>query len=279
MARARITTVLVAAVIAGITVAAPTPASADPPGIVKAGATSVSNSSDKTLTAHCPPNTVVSGGGGYLTAPASSGERMVGLDRLEPLNGGTGFTASMREVSPNPNNWRLSTDVTCITAPSGWDVVSFTGPLNTQGVNVGCGTKNVIGVGGRINNGNGDVILDHVVPSADLKTVSVRGTVVAGTAPVNWSVTAIAVCANVAGLERITSFVPSSSTAHKSLSQSCDAGDGLYSAGADISPGNGQMFLTMVRTTTVHQYNLVADEDVSGYNLNWVLFGYGICGG
>jgi len=275
--RAGITFALATCVVAAVGFAAPA-ASAVPPGLVKVGVTSGSSSFDKTLTAFCPAGTVVTGGGGYLTAPTAPDQGLVALDRLEPLNDGSGFTAGMREVAIDPNNWRLSTDATCATQLPGWDVVGLTGPLNTQVVVVSCGTKNVIGVGGRINNGNGDVVLDYVVPSADLKTVTVRGTVVAGTNPIGWSVTAFAVCAYVTDLQRLTPFVPSSSTAHKALNASCPAGMGLYSSGAAISPGSGQVFLSLVHPIDLDSFSVAADEDADGYNLNWTLFGYGICG-
>jgi hypothetical protein len=184
----------------------------------------------------------------------------------------------MREVTDHDEDWQLSTDALCATQPLGWDVVSATGPVETQVVHVGCGTKSVIGVGGRINSGGGDVILDYVVPSADLKTVTVRGTRVAGTNTFGWSVTAFAVCAYVDGLQRLTPFVTSSSTAHKSLTASCPAGTGLYSVGASISPGSGQAFLSLVHAINVDSLSVAADEDADGYPLNWTLFGYGICG-
>lgn len=277
ISRATITTVVAAAVLVGLSLAAPS-ATADPPGLVKTGATSASNSFDKAVTAGCPAGTVVSGGGGYLTAPAAPHQGYVALDQLEPLDNGSGFVSRMREVTPDPNNWQLSTDALCITKPAGWDVVPLTGPLNTQIVTVSCGSKNVIGMGGRINNGNGDVILDTVQPAANLKSVTVRGTVVPGTFAVGWSVTAFAVCANVPNLQLITPAVPLSHLVHKSISASCPAGTGLYSVGADISPGSGQMFLSLVHAISIHSLSVGADEDLSGYGPMWALFGYGICG-
>jgi hypothetical protein len=269
-------TALAAAVTAAVVLAIP--AAADPPGMVKVGNTSASNSFDKALIATCPAGTVVTGGGGYLTAPAAAHQGLVALDRLEPLDNGSGFIATMREVDPDPNNWQLSTDATCLPAPLGWDVVPVTGPIGTQVVVANCGTKNLIGVGGRINSGGGDVVLDYVVPSADLKSVTVRGTPAAGRNPQGWSVTAFAVCAYVPDLVRITPFVPSSSTAHKSLNATCPPGMALYSSGAAISPGNGQLFLSVVHAIGLHSFSVAADEDDDGYNLAWTLFGYGICG-
>ncbi|HEY0637025.1 MAG TPA: hypothetical protein VGD67_05205 [Pseudonocardiaceae bacterium] len=275
MARFTITLAALAVAAVGLTV----PASADPAGIVRVGASSALNSSDKTFTANCPPGTVVTGGGGFIVSPTTDHQGFLSLDRLEPLDNGSGFTAAMREVAPHGENWRLGVDATCVTIPAGYDVVPVTAPLNTQIATASCGAKNLIGVGGRINLGLGDVVLDSVTPSADLKSVSVRGTPVAGSGAAGWSVTAFAVCANVGGLQRTTPAVPLSSTSRKTLGlQSCPAGTALYSAGAAVSPGSGQVFLSAVHVLNVDQFSLAADEDHDGYDLNWALLGYGICG-
>jgi hypothetical protein len=278
--RARIVTALVALTVAGVGFTVPTSASAAPPGLVRVGATSVLNSSDKTFTATCPSGTVVTGGGAYLTSPTAPHEGRVALDRLEPLNSGTGFTAAMREVTTDNENWRLSVDAMCATPPPGWDVVSSTGPLNTQIHSAGCGSKNVIGMGGRVNLGLGDVLLDTVLPTADLKTVYVRGTPIAGSGASGWSVTAFAVCADVDidDLTLVTRNSAFTSDDRKTVTGSCPVGTGLYSLGADISPG-AEKFLSNVHAISTTNMSWAADEDVSGYNLNWVLFGYGICGG
>jgi hypothetical protein len=270
-------TAVILAAGAGATVA--TPAAAVPPGLVQVGSTSPLNSSSvKTWTTACPPGTVVTGGGGYLVAPAAAHLGLLGLDRLEPLNNGSGFTAAMREVFPDPLNWRLATDALCLPPPPGWAVVSNTGPLQTQVVSVSCGNKNLIGVGGRINNGNGNVILDHVVPMPDLKTVQVRGTPVAGRFPTGWSVTAIAVCANTVGQVRVAFASPPSSASSVSQNWSCPAGMGLYSVGADISPGSGAVFLDLVRASTIDNFALRASERPGGYPFNWVPTVWGVCG-
>lgn len=253
------------------------PAAADPPGLVKTGFTSALNSLDKTVAATCPAGTVVSGGGGYLTAPAAAHQGHVALDRLEPLNNGSGFVAGMREVGAYAGNWRLSADALCLPAPTGWDVVSATAPVGTPVATVSCGTKSVIGVGGRINNGNGDVVLDYVVPSADLKSVTARGVRIAGLDPLNWSVTAFAVCAYAPGLQRVLFGSPAASPAHVSLNWSCPAGKGLYSVGAAVTPSSGQVFLDVVHAIDTDSFSAGASEDAS-YPPNWTLTGYGVCG-
>lgn len=264
-------------VVAAAALAAVGAGQASAAGAVKVGATSASTSVNKNLTATCPAGTVVTGGGGYLTSPAGAHQGHVSLVRLEPLNSGAGFVAGMNEVGVHLPNWQLSTDAICMPEPAGWDVISSTAPQNTQVSTVSCDTKNVIGVGGRINNGGGNVVLDYVVPSVNLKTVTVRGTVVSGN-PTGWSVTAFAVCANTSAPDRVSFAAPTSSSPHVGLNWSCPAGDELYSAGAMVSPGSGEVFLSLVRTVTTTSFAVAADEDASGYGLNWTLVGYGICG-
>ncbi|MFV2022859.1 hypothetical protein [Micromonospora sp. LOL_023] len=265
--------VLLGTVLAGLGPAGP--AAADPPGLVRVGATSASTSADKNMTVSCPSGTVVTGGGGYLTAPAASHLGLLSLDRLEPLNDGSGFVARMREVHPDGGNWALTAEAMCAPAPPGWDVVSFTQAPNTQIASVSCGSKRVIGAGGRINNGFGDVVLDYVVPTADLTSVSVRGTVVPGTTPTNWSVTAFAVCASVRGVQRVEFANPLSADDSKSITGSCPAGTALYGIGGSVSGGGGEIFLDMVHAIGTDK--VATRASASGPVLPWALFAYGIC--
>lgn len=271
----RAATVLAAIVVAGVCAAAPAPA--DPPGLVKVGVTSVASSWDKAMTMTCPHGTVVTGGGGYLTAsPAAQGH--VSLTQLEPLDNGSGFRATMREIKSTPADWQLTTDALCATAPPGWDVVPVTGPPNTQVVTASCGTKNLIGVGGRINNGRNQVILDYITPWSNLKSVTVRGTPVPGATLTGWSVTAFAVCANVSTPTLVSFAIPLSGTSHKALNWACPSGTGLYSVGAYISPGNGRAYLDVVHAISTHKFSVAANEADGDNPPDWALVGYGICG-
>jgi hypothetical protein len=267
-----------ALVLTGVGPAAP--ASADPPGLEIVTSSSAETSADKTITASCPTGKVVSGGGGYLAA-STGAKAHVALDRLEPLANGTGFAATMREAGPGSysDDWTLSAVAACVTQPTGYQVVATTGAAETEYVTASCGTKSVIGMGGRVNSGFGDVVLDQVVPSSDLKSVTVRGVPVQGSTRTGWSVTAFAVCANTpAGLERITT-APSSSNSNSGQSRLllCPTGKALYSAGVDINAGNGQVRLTAVNLIATDRIGVGANEDSDGYGGNWAVDAYGIC--
>ncbi|WP_229406805.1 hypothetical protein [Micromonospora sp. NBRC 110038] len=256
------------------------PASADPAGLETVTESVAASSVDKSAFAACPTGKVVTGGGGFLTA-GSSAEGHVGLDRLEPLANGTGFYATMREAGPAnfAGNWALQGLAQCVTPPAGYQVVAATGAVGTEYVTASCGTKKVIGMGGRINSGLGDVMLDQVVPSSDLTSVTVRAVAVQDTSPAGWSATAIAVCANApAGLERIVLTGSGASDSSSSHLKVCPAGKALYSAGADINAGNGQVLLTGINIVPGTTVRVRADEDADGFAGSWSLNAYGICG-
>ncbi|WP_422739106.1 hypothetical protein ACN263_07690 [Micromonospora sp. WMMD729] len=266
-----------AAVVAGMGWAAPAWAV---PGLETVTQSAAESSADKSAFASCPAGKVVTGGGGFLPAGSSAAGR-VGLDRLEPLANGTGFFVTMREVGPVNfvGDWGLQAVAQCATTPAGYQVVATTGAVGTEYVTASCGTKKVIGMGGRVNSGLGDVVLDQVVPSFDLTSVTVRAVAVQGTAPAGWSATSIAVCANApAGLERVALTGASASNPSDHAIKSCPAGKGLFSAGADINAGNGQVLLTAINITGGNTVRVRADEDADGLAGSWSLNGYGICG-
>jgi len=260
-------------VLAAVTLGLPAPAGADPAGLEVRGSTTASTLLDKTATALCPAGKVASGGGGYLTAsPGANG--LVALDRLEPLAGGAGFRAGMRNVGVPPS-WQLTAQAVCVPPPSGYQIVAVTGVVEDEYVTADCGQKMVIGMGGRINNGNGDVVLDQVVPSFTLDTVTVRGVRVKGTDLFGWTVTAFAICANsVPGIERIHLATFYSADDNKTVVTGCPAGKALYSAGGDVDAADGAAFLSGIHIAPTDTVHVWADGD----DASWRVHAYGICG-
>ena len=257
-----------------------TPAFADPAGLVLEGETSISNNSDKTIKATCPSGKVVTGGGGYLTL-SQAAEAHVALDRLEPAADGSGFTATMRKVDGYGGNWMVTALAICAPAPAGWQVVSSTGANQDQYVTTpSCGAgKSVIGMGGRINGGSGEVVLDDVQPAFDLKTVTVRGVAIPGGADNTWTVTAFAVCANTPpGLERVALVSAYHDDPELTLVKGCPAGKALYGAGAAIGAGNGAVLLNGVNIAPLDTVRTWAHEISGGDPGTWNLTAYGICG-
>jgi hypothetical protein len=256
------------------------PAAADPPGLVVEAETSNPTSSDKNTKADCPAGTVVTGGGAYLTAPGAP-HGFAAIDRLEPAFDGTGYWVGTQEVAAYAADWRHTAIAVCAPEPPGYEIVSQIGGNQVQYVTTpSCGTgRNVIGVGGRINSGAGQVTLEDVTPSFDLKTVTVRGVEIPGSTDDTWTVTAYAVCANTpAGLERISLSSVSDSDSQNSVSKSCPAGKALYGAGASVNAGNGNVLLSGVNITAGDTSRAWANEITGGYGSNWSVTAYGICG-
>ncbi len=271
-------TVTLAAVLASLGLVSP--AAADPAGlvIVKETSNPTSNQSKHT-DAVCPDGTIVTGGGGYLTAPGSP-LSFAGIIRMQPTFDGSGFWLATQEIAAYGPTWRHTTIAICAPQPPGWEIVSATGGNQVQYVTTPtCGTgRSVIGAGGRINGGVPDVVLEDVVPSSDLKTVTVRGVEIPGSVDNDWSVTAYAICANTpAGLQRVPFATLSDSDSHKSVSGSCPAGKALYGTGVEVAVGNGHVLLSGVNVIGNDQVHVWADEIVGGYAGNWTLTAYGIC--
>ncbi|MEV4140126.1 hypothetical protein AB0J72_49205 [Dactylosporangium sp. NPDC049742] len=284
----RLVTVGVGAVVAVAAVVplGPAPASADPAGLVTVGFTTAANSSDKTYSKACPPGTVVTGGAGYLTAnPAAQG--WVGLDQLEPNADGSGFTATLREVDGYAGNWSLTVRAQCAAPLPGWQRVSATSAAATTSATATTAScpagKSVIGAGAKVNNGQGEVVLDDVIPSANLKTVTAKAYRVPGSAHSGWTLTAYAICANTpAGLQLVSwDTGPLTSTAHQSLNWHCDESTspkGTFGGGFAIDSGLGNVLPSTLNIYSSDDMSAAADEFHAGYAGNWNLTLYLICG-
>jgi hypothetical protein len=256
------------------------PAAADPAGLVVVKETSNATSGqDKHTDASCPDGTVVTGGGGYLTAPDSP-LHYASIFRMQPTFDGSGLWLGTQENFAYAPNWRHTVIAVCAPEPPGWEIVQQIGGSQQQYVTTpSCGNgRSVIGAGGRVNEGVPEVVMEDIVPSADLKTVTVRGVEMPGSTDNDWSVTAYAICANTpAGLQRVSFPTAASSTSHQSVGGSCPAGKALYGTGVEVVAGNGNVLLSGVNIIGNDQVNVWADEILGGYGSNWSITAYGIC--
>jgi hypothetical protein len=103
------------------------------------------------------------------------------------------------------------------------------------------GNQVVIGIGGRINGGNGGVAMTGIVPDASLSAVTVFGRELPGHDQ-PWSVTAVAICHTVLDrglVERISSLVPGQYLAQAE----CPNNKMLYSVGFHMPQPDGDEFL------------------------------------
>ena len=172
------------------------------PGLQRIAKTSVSNSStSKTVAARCPVGKRVLGGGGTVTG----GRGQVVLERLEPVQTATDdrFVVGAREDGTGySSNWRLTAYALCANPlpvygilPSTSGSPSSNSPQNTLSFCIG---QPLVGFGGRVNGGAGQVHLTNLVSDSN---GTVDFTPIAAQEDANgfdgaWTVTAYAVCAN-----------------------------------------------------------------------------------
>ena len=151
------------------------------------------------MTATCPAGKRVVGAGGSFGGPGAVGEVAV---QITPNPALTSVTASGFEDGTGVADiWGVGAIAVCASPPPGLQLVSATSELHSEGevevVRANCPAgKNLLGTGAEIPGGAGQVLLDDVIPSADLSRVLVTGVEDQNGFSGDWRVTAYAICAN-----------------------------------------------------------------------------------
>jgi hypothetical protein len=162
-----------------------------PPGHVLVYATSVQDSNNKSVTATCPGNTVTIGSGALLGG--SFGD--VELEEIRPQL--TGVTATGNEIGAGiGTSWFVVAYASCADPLAGLVTVT-TSSANTaanKSVVATCpaGTS-VLTAAGRLNDGDGRVVLDDLF--ADTTTVTASGKETGNGTGTAWRVRSVALCA------------------------------------------------------------------------------------
>lgn len=141
--------------------------------------------------------------------------------------------------------------------------------------------QNLIGTGGRVIGGGGEVLITDIVPSSSLRSVTVAGGE-NGPYPETWQVGAVAVCSSAASnLSRVsaTSEDNGTSDSPKSAQVFCPDGQVALGMGYQLSGAAGNIFPNLL-TPVGSPPDLVvvsAFEDLP-YAPSWNLQVYAICG-
>lgn len=139
----------------------------------------------------------------------------------------------------------------------------------------------LIGTGAQVIGGNGEVLITDIIPSADLRSVTVWGAE-NGAYPGTWKVQAVAVCSSVASsLSRVaaTSDENGTSVSPRSASVLCPAGEVLLGMGYTLSGANGNVFPSLlVPVGNPPDMAVVGAIEDLAYAPTWNLKVYGICG-
>jgi hypothetical protein len=153
-------------------------------------------------------------------------------------------------------------------------------PKEPQDATATCpGDTKVLGGAGYISNGFGDVVLDEIVPSADLTSVSVQG-LEHGSVAGSWAATAVAMCGDpVLNLQRISVELPRTSTSPKNAIAYCPDNLSVYGLGAQIVNGKGDVVLDDLEISDDLGFvNVGAYEIGANVTHSWGLVAYAICG-
>jgi hypothetical protein len=134
--------------------------------------------------------------------------------------------------------------------------------------------ERAVGGGGRITFGNGQVLLDDMVPSDT--AFRAFGREDQDGFQFGWGVSASAICASpVPGIVVVSGPSPVNSE-DKPARATCPADKRVIGAGAELNGGQGQVTLDDVipKTTTV---DVRAREDRDGLATNWSVTAYAVC--
>jgi hypothetical protein len=258
----------------------PTSASAStvPRPVIKSALTKFdSGSAQKTATAKCPSGTHVIGGGGRV-----NGGQHVVITREQPIQSTRDrfVVSAIEDQFGTAQFWAVEAFAICSVPLPGLEIVKATGAPGSfgfQGQNADCSPgKNVLGVGGRINGGAGQVSLNtqgrfagHASAGGVEDTDGFAG---------SWSVTSYAICAHLSSVfdsQVVSVQTASDATARKIFFVDCPPGMSL-TGGAAFAGGNGTVVEVVSPNATRVQLIARMDGPIGPQN-PWSVTGYAIC--
>jgi hypothetical protein len=242
----------------------------------------IDSTSNRSVTVPCPAGKQVVGAAGHKSF-AAGGQALV--SRIRPNPGLTSVTVSgVEDETGYTGDWGVSAWAFCATPLPGLARVAATSATNSTNKSfpVSCPAgKKLLGAGGEITGGAGQVVLNTVRPNSGLSSANAAGLEDGDGFAGNWSVTAYAVCANPpSGLQRVTDTSASDST-DKTVPANCPLGTRPLGIGGEVTNGAGQVSMDLLPGTVGDDLvgaNARAFEDESGYAGNWSVTAYAICG-
>jgi hypothetical protein len=274
-----------AAIVAIALACVPATASAAVPGLQLVEAGSGASSQNKPAEAQCPDDQDLLGVGGHV----SGGGNQVILDALSPSLHSVEVHASERQGGTNAD-WSVRALAICADDPVGAEVRATTFPFPdgnsaspksvSTAPNGPCTNEHrLTGAGGEILDLEGQVVLDSIVPSADLESGSARAVEDQDGTLSAWRIRAHAICSatTLPGLERVVRTGPSNSR-NKHATARCPAGKRVVGTGGEIVGGQGQVGITYVLPeadlTRVH---VRGAEDQNGFGGDWSARAIAVC--
>jgi hypothetical protein len=251
-------------------------ASAAVPGLQRVTVSSVNDSASfKQAIAVCPAGKQVVG----AEFSISGGIGSVVLDDLVP--GSTSVRVGAREdANGTTDNWLVRATAMCANPLSGYEINIVSSVSNSAGksaaANCSAG-KQLLGSGAFIDGGLGEVVIDALIPRINGMSVTAFEGDNGGTAN-NWTVTALAICANPLPGQQVVFATSASTSSAKSQDVICPAGTQVLSAGLDIFGATGEVTVIGMFTSLFDREASVAGlEDDNGTDLSWTARAFAVC--
>jgi hypothetical protein len=247
-----------------------------PPVVIVEASSAFDSTPTKSATAECPSGTQVLGGG----AGNANGGGVVHLSRLQALGNTDAFTASSAEHGVYAASWRVDVWAICGNL-SGLEYISFhtgTSSDSFRSAVAECtGDRQLISTGGRVIGGDGQVILDDLMPSATFERVTVTAYEDDNGYAGEWSLFAYGVCADpIAGLELRSESATPIDSANDIVSAECSDGKQLLGLGGSINGALGRSIYSGLVPTDSTAF-VFAQELQPGYDGNWFTRAYALC--
>ncbi|XTZ13447.1 hypothetical protein ACQSSU_18125 [Micromonospora echinospora] len=191
---------------------------------------------------------------------------------------------SLALVSATALTTQLTLVAPAAAALPGLTRVTSTGPSNSDWKTwqAACPADTLlIGGGGRLNGGDGQVVMDIMVPvfgATDVYSVTGREDDAPGFAG-NWSITATALCAQPpVGWEHAEGATVWNSNSSKTITVGCPSGKQVLGAGVEVNGGLGQVMVDDLRPAAdLSSVSFTAIEDSTGHSGTWQIRGEVIC--
>lgn len=252
-------------------------ASAAVTGLVQSSTATALDSVNKSATVTCPAGKQVLG-----PAARVGGVGQVVLHNIRPsADLKSVVVQGLEDENGTTAPWALTAIAICATPPPGLQRVAATSvsdSLDKEATATCPSGKKLLGVGGEISGGGGEVALNDVIPVSGLQSAIVRAAEDQNGTSANWSVTAFAVCANpVAGLQRVLATSPSNSSS-KSMAIACPAATQAVGAGGELAGDGGQVVMTSISPNlALTNVTDIGSEDEDGTTNNWTVRSFAIC--
>jgi len=255
------------------------------PGLVLVSATSSTDSSSSRLVrVPCPAGKDVTGVG----AAVNGGAGQVALTGYAPMAGNPQLAVAQayEDADGYAGNWSLTVYAICVNHDPSLTIVSATSLTNSssnKGVGVPCPAgKQVLGLGGWITGGLGQVNLTDVYPTVGLVSAGALAFEVAAGYPGLWSLRVYAICIAAAGsIQQVVAQVPTTgwdTTAPKTVTVPCPPGTALHGLSARLSGSIGHETTNVIRPNpSLTAITVTAYADQFGQPQGWALIGIAMC--